>query len=171
MSTDPGNDSATIIGELYLNSDDQFTIERIGANAPEFFDEDASASEGVYGVNLNDFSSLTSQPNANVFENLRYVDVAYSPGLLSTIAQNAIDTLSGQRAGYGASLNRLDYVVSNLLNVIEYTAAARSGIQDANFAVEAARLAKAQVLQQSGTAMLSQANAAPSLVLSLLEVA
>jgi len=171
LSSDTGNNSATITGLVKLSSEDPFTVERIGANAPEFFDEDASASEGVYGVNLNDFSSLTSQPNANVFENLRYVDVTYSPGLLSTIAQNAIDTLSGQRAGYGASLNRLDYVVSNLLNVIEYTAAARSGIQDADFAVEAARLAKAQVLQQSGTAMLSQANAAPSLVLSLLEVA
>ena len=60
-------------------------------------------------------------------------------------------------------------MVSNLLNVIENTEAARSRIQDADFTVEVARLAKAQVLQQSGTAMLSQANAAPMLVLSLLE--
>jgi len=168
LSSDPGNDSATIIGELYLNSEDPFTVERIGANAPEFFDKDAWALEG--SVSLNDVSPLTSYVD-QLWHTLRYVNLTHSPELVSKIAQNAIDTLSGQRAGYGASLNRLDYVVSNLLNVIENTAAARSRIQDADFAVESARLAKAQVLQQSVTAMLSQANAATSLVLSLLEVA
>ena len=68
----------------------------------------------------------------------------------------------------GAFQNRLEYTVSNLMNVAEFTAAARSRIQDADFAVEAARLAKAQVLQQTGTAMLAQANAAPQLALQLL---
>ena len=71
----------------------------------------------------------------------------------------------------GAVQNEVGYMISNLMNVAEHTTAARSRIQDADFAVEAARLAKAQVLQQSGTAMLSQANAAPRLVLSLLEAA
>ena len=71
-------------------------------------------------------------------------------------------------AGYGALQNRLEYTVSNLLNVAEYTTAARSRIEDADFAAESAlRLAKAQVLQQSGTAMLAQANASSQLALSL----
>jgi flagellin len=72
------------------------------------------------------------------------------------------------KADYGASQNRLQYTISNLLNVVEFTTAARSRIQDADFAIEAARLAKAQVLQQSGTAMLAQANAQPQMILSLI---
>jgi len=83
----------------------------------------------------------------------------------------AIDQVAKQKAELGALQNRFEFTVSNLMNVVEFTSAARSRIQDADFAVEAVRLAKAQVLQQSGTAMLSQANAAPRLVLSLLEAA
>ena len=83
----------------------------------------------------------------------------------------AIDQVAKQKAELGALQNRFEFTVSNLMNVVEFTSAARSRIQDADFAIEAARLAKAQVLQESGAAMLSQANAAPMLVLSLLEVA
>ena len=54
------------------------------------------------------------------------------------------------------------------MTVAEYTTAAQSRIRDTDFAVEAARLAKAQVLQQTGTAMLAQANAQPQMVLSLI---
>jgi flagellin len=54
------------------------------------------------------------------------------------------------------------------MNVAENTMVAKSRIQDADFAVEAAKLAKAQVLQQTGTAMLAQANAQPQMILSLI---
>ena len=79
----------------------------------------------------------------------------------------AIEQVAGDRAGLGAVANRLEYTVSNLMNVAEYTTAARSRIEDADFAAESARLAKAQVLQQTGTAMLAQANASQQLALSL----
>jgi len=79
----------------------------------------------------------------------------------------AIEQVAGERAGLGAVANRLEYTVSNLMNVAEYTTAARSRIEDADFAAESARLAKAQVLQQTGTAMLAQANASQQLALSL----
>ena len=81
----------------------------------------------------------------------------------------AIEKVATDRAGYGALQNRLEYTVSNLMNVSEYTQAARSRIEDADFAVESARLAKAQVLQQSGTAMLAQANASNQLALQLVK--
>ena len=55
-----------------------------------------------------------------------------------------------------------------MMNVAEFTTSARSRIEDADFAAESARLAKAQVLQQTGTAMLAQANAAPQLALQLI---
>ncbi len=81
---------------------------------------------------------------------------------------SAIEQVAGDRAGYGALSNRLEYTVSNLMNVAEFTTAARSRIEDADFAAESARLAKAQVLQQTGTAMLAQANASSQLAIQLI---
>jgi flagellin len=95
-----------------------------------------------------------------------YLDIS-GAGALKVIS-DAIDQVSGYKAEWGAAQNRLEYTISNLMNVVEFTTAARSRIEDADFAVEAARLAKAQVLQQTGTAMLAQANASPQLAISLL---
>ena len=80
----------------------------------------------------------------------------------------AIQDISDMRSSLGAIENRLGHTVSNLSNVVENTSAAQSRIQDADFALEAAALARAQILQQAGTAMLAQANAVPQTVLSLL---
>jgi flagellin len=96
-----------------------------------------------------------------------YLDISLSGSL--KVITDAIDQVAGYKAEWGAGQNRLEYTVSNLMNVVEFTSAARSRIQDADFAVEAAKLAKAQVLQQSGAAMLAQANAAPQLALQLLK--
>ena len=72
------------------------------------------------------------------------------------------------RANWGALQNRLDYTVSNLANVNENMNGARSQIQDADYARESAQLARVQVLQQAGMAMLGQANQQSQNVLSLL---
>ncbi|MDA7726663.1 flagellin [Pseudomonadales bacterium] len=103
-------------------------------------------------------------------EKIAMVDLSTPAGAQQALATvtAAIEQLSGQRAGYGALQNRLEYTVSNLMNVSEFTTAARSRIEDADFAAESARLAKAQVLQQTGTAMLAQANSSSQLVLSLI---
>jgi flagellin len=85
-----------------------------------------------------------------------------------TKISTAIEQVANDRAGYGALANRLEYTVSNLMNVAEFTTAARSRIEDADFAAESARLAKAQVLQQTGTAMLAQANASSQLAIQLI---
>ena len=77
--------------------------------------------------------------------------------------------VDAERAKLGAFSNRLEHTVSNLSSMVENTSAARSRIADADFAVESANLAKNQVLQQAGTAMLSQANASTQNVLSLLK--
>ena len=85
-----------------------------------------------------------------------------------TKISTAIEQVAADRAGYGALANRLEYTVSNLMNVAEFTTSARSRIEDADFAAESARLAKAQVLQQTGTAMLAQANASSQLAIQLI---
>ena len=117
-------------------------------------------------------ASITAGDN-NVFlegKKINLVDLSTQAGAqqaLTTITA-AIEQVSGQRAEYGALQNRLEYTVSNLMNVSEFTTAARSRIEDADFAAESARLAKAQVLQQTGTAMLAQANASSQLAISLI---
>jgi flagellin len=95
------------------------------------------------------------------------VETASDAGNTLTAVTAAIEKVAGDRAGLGAVSNRLEYTISNLMNVAEFTTAARSRIEDADFAAESARLAKAQVLQQTGTAMLAQANASQQLALSL----
>jgi len=99
--------------------------------------------------------------------NIKLGSAAEASEALATITA-AIEQVASDRASYGALQNRLEYTVSNLMNVAEFTTSARSRIEDADFAAESARLAKAQVLQQTGTAMLAQANQAPQLVLQLI---
>ncbi|MDB2511082.1 flagellin [Luminiphilus sp.] len=81
----------------------------------------------------------------------------------------ALSTINTQRAELGAVQSRLDSVVSNLMNVAENSAAAKSRIMDADFAQETAQLAKTQILQQAGISVLAQANAQPQNVLALLQ--
>ncbi|MBU6270166.1 MAG: flagellin FliC [Betaproteobacteria bacterium] len=80
----------------------------------------------------------------------------------------ALQQVNVARSTFGAAQNRFDAVISNLNVALENQAAARSRIVDADYAQETARLARAQVLQQAGVAMLSQANQLPQQVLQLL---
>ncbi len=77
--------------------------------------------------------------------------------------------LNSARAEIGATINRLTYAADNLSNVSTNTAGSRSRIQDTDYAVAAAELARTQIIQQAGTAMLAQANQAPQSVLALLK--
>jgi len=91
---------------------------------------------------------------------------------LSSSAIGAIDdalsVVNSARAKLGATQNRLETTVTDLKNNVENLSASRSRIQDADFASETAQLAKSQILQQAGMAMLAQANQLPQQVLSLL---
>jgi flagellin len=80
----------------------------------------------------------------------------------------AIDAVNSQRSVYGASQNRFENVVSNLMTARENQAAARSRIMDADYAMETANLSRANILQQAGNAMVAQANQLPQQVLALL---
>jgi flagellin len=99
------------------------------------------------------------------------IDISTAAGAQKAIGtiDNALETINSTRGDLGAISNRLDFTVNNLSSVAENASAARSRIEDADFAVESANLSRAQVLQQAGTAMLAQANAAPQQVLSLLQ--
>jgi flagellin len=90
--------------------------------------------------------------------------------LKTTIDQidTAISTVSSERAALGASQNRFDAVISNLMVSVENQTASRSRILDTDYATETANLSRSQILQQAGTAMIAQANQMPQQVLSLL---
>jgi flagellin len=82
---------------------------------------------------------------------------------------SALTDVNGLRGDLGAIQNRFESTIVNLQTVSENLAASRGRIQDADFAAETAALTKAQILQQAGVSVLSQANAQPQLALSLLQ--
>ena len=86
-----------------------------------------------------------------------------------TEIDNVITSVNSQRATFGAKINQLTYAVDNLSNVKVNSEAARSRILDTDYARETSELARTQIIQQAGTAMLAQANQLPQTVLSLLQ--
>ena len=97
-------------------------------------------------------------------------NVSTMNGASNTITKvdEALEKISASRANLGAIQNRLDSTISNLENVSQNLSASNSRIQDADFAAETSNMSKAQILQQAGTSMLSQANSSAQSVLSLL---
>ena len=83
-------------------------------------------------------------------------------------ADLAIEAVSTQRATFGAVSNRLEHSVDNLTNVMTQAEASRSRILDTDYAASTSELARTQIIQQAGTAMLAQANQLPATVLALL---
>ncbi|EPC9992673.1 flagellin [Enterobacter ludwigii] len=94
------------------------------------------------------------------------VDVLGSD-VLSKI-DDALKAVDNQRSDLGAIQNRFESTISNLNNTVTNLSAAQSRIQDADYATEVSNMSRAQILQQAGTSVLSQANQVPQTVLSLL---
>jgi len=104
-------------------------------------------------------------------ERISTVDISNFAGAQSALAviDAALTSIDTQRGDLGAVQNRMEFTIANLSTVVENVSAARSRILDADFAAETANLTRSQILQQAGTAMLSQANSLPQNVLSLLQ--
>ena len=81
---------------------------------------------------------------------------------------DALKAVDNQRSDLGAIQNRFESTISNLNNTVTNLSAAQSRIQDADYATEVSNMSRAQILQQAGTSVLSQANQVPQTVLSLL---
>jgi len=143
---------------------DNFTS--IGSQTVKVEAGDVGAGDKTSGVSV-----FLDDNGGGSSESLTAVSAASSAAASSSIEiiDRAISDITGQRGDLGAIQNRLDHTINNLTNISVNTAAAQSRIQDADYAVEAANLAKAQIMQQAGTAMLAQANAMQQTVLSLLQ--
>jgi flagellin len=96
--------------------------------------------------------------------------VSTSAGALSSLSliDNAIKSVNTMRSDMGAYVNRLEFAISNLGNQVYNTQDAESRIRDVDFAKETTEFTRAQILTQSATSMLAQANQVPQGVLSLL---
>ena len=112
--------------------------------------------------------SIAGMDDTDLEVNASAVGSTASAQAAITSIDAAINTVDTERSELGAFQNRLDYTISNLQSISENLSSARSRITDADFAMETANLTKAQILQQSGVAMLSQANMLPQAALSLL---
>ncbi|MCP5415712.1 MAG: hypothetical protein H6965_01330 [Chromatiaceae bacterium] len=131
------------------------------------FSVTSNVAEGSGGLFTGTASELQSSTNQTVAS----IDISTAAG-----ATRAIDILDGAlgrvdaiRADLGAIQNRFDSTIRNLGVSVENFSASRSRIQDADFASETAALTRAQILQQAGVAMVSQANSIPQGVLALLQ--
>jgi len=89
--------------------------------------------------------------------------------MVQRAATGYITALSTQRSLLGAYQNQIDFTVSNVNELSSNLSAARSNVQDTDYASETASLTKGQILQQAATAMLAQANQMPNVILSLLK--
>ena len=113
----------------------------------------------------NDQIKVTS--GATTFTAVTFTDQASALTAMAALDVD-IGAVNTKRSELGAVQSRFESAISNLQISSENTAAARGRIMDTDFAAETANLSRAQVLQQAGMAMLSQANAVPQNVLSLL---
>lgn len=122
-----------------------------------------AVADGYAGTsNLNSYNNSLNATNTIDVSSQSAASAALS-GIDSDISQ-----MSTTRSTFGAVQNRFDAAIAHMQNYSENLAAARGRIMDADFATETALLTRSQILQQAGTAMLSQANTLPVLALSLL---
>lgn len=118
-----------------------------------------SAATSVYGsTDLSDFKTAKAGNNGEAQKTTTITEL-----------DAAIAGVASQRASFGAFVNRLEHTVDNLTNVSQNTVAARSRIEDADYAAETTELARTQIIAQAATAMLSQANQQAQSVLALLK--
>jgi flagellin len=161
-------------GVTLLNTDSGKTVVfQVGANAnqeltvifQDFNTAAASSSGGIFegldqsalgGTAATDLDSATLDTTAGAEAAIARLDFA-------------IEHVNSHRATLGSVISRLEYSADNLSNVSQNTSASRSRVLDADYATETTELARTQIIQQAGTAMLSQANQQAQSVLALLK--
>jgi flagellin len=151
---DGSDDSAIVGGQVSFESSRNFSV----SSAVDAADENVlTAATGAVSI-AGELSAISD------------VNISSQSGSNDAISviDKALSYISEQRADLGAVQNRFESTIANLASISENVSAARSRIQDADFAQETANLTRNQILQQAGTTILAQANQLPQSVLSLL---
>jgi len=137
-------------GQIHLSNSDGSLIKLSGDNLSELGAKAQSSTSDVQSASL----SVSTIADAN--------------SALSSI-DSAIAKVSAFRSSFGAVENRIDASINNLTTLKLNTEAAKSRIEDADFAAETSKLTKSQILAQAATSMLAQANASKQNLLALLQ--
>ena len=150
--------------ELLSNTAGRFGT--TGATSNNVYWIDAGSTVGTDSLTISIDTLTTLALNAN----LAVASIATQTGAADAISSidAAINSVNSTRATIGAFVNRLEHAINNLLVSETNQSAAESLIRDVDFANESANFSKNQILMQSGTAMLAQANSSSQNVLSLL---
>lgn len=141
------HDTAIVTGQITMNSSKQFTVS-------------GDITKGLF----------TTNPGSATLNKLSDMTVATRVGATDTliVIDKALDRINLERAKLGAIMSRMEKAIDNLSNVAMNTTASKGRIVDADFALESANLTRAQILQQSSTAMIAQASKSMQTVLELL---
>jgi flagellin len=194
LALQSANGTTTSSDRDYLNSEYQnliTEIDRIAQNTQwnggAILNHTTTASSTFkYQVGANggqtiavDFGDFNNTGASGVMQNVNSAHGSIAAGTTAsamttgsaavTAIDSAISSVNSQRATFGAAINQLTYAVDNLASVKVNAEASRSRILDTDYATETSELARTQIIQQAGTAMLAQANQLPQTVLSLLQ--
>lgn len=164
-------DTTEFNGIKLLNSDAATLTLQVGFKNEASSQVDAGIlSGGIAGTNGIAGGNALSAVIGGSLSATKTIDISTQSAAQASIAstRSAIDAVSELRATFGAVQNRFEAVISGNQIYAENLSAARSRIQDADFASETSNLAKQQILQQAGVAALGQANASAQVVLGLL---
>ena len=166
------NDANIGIGAFVNDSGDIDLVTALGSGSSAGEIESFSFGSGASIDAAETAATTTAVSLADVTDDNLVADVDITDTIGSQkaviIIDQAIQKIDAQRADLGAVQNRFENTIGNLQNIGENVSAARSRIQDTDFAAETANLTKNQILQQAGTSILAQANQLPQAVLSLL---
>jgi flagellin len=123
----------------------------------------SDSSDGV-AVTFSDFSTLSVLSTASP---ISLTSLTNARSAISAV-ETDLETINTRRSSWGAAMGRLTHAADNSSNVSMNLSASKSQLMDADYAKATADLARAQIIQEAGTAMLSQANQQGVLVLHLL---
>ena len=147
--------AANVGATVSFSGPSNFTITSSATNCG-LFDTNAANSSTLNAVGSIDLTKMSGNTPTGANDAIAVID-------------SALANIDNARANMGAVQNRFTATISSLQTSVENLSAARSRIQDTDFASETANMTRNQILQQAGTAMLAQANQMPQSVLSLLK--
>ncbi|MET3105559.1 flagellin [Oxalobacteraceae bacterium GrIS 2.11] len=148
-------DAATVGATVKFNGPSSFTVSTSVATSGLFDTANTSVGSTLSAVSAIDVTTLTNGIPSGANAGIQSID-------------SALNYINSLRGSLGALQNRFTSTINSLQTTSENVSAARSRVQDADFATETANLSRGQILSQAGTAMLAQANQLPNGVLTLL---
>jgi flagellin len=161
-----GSGSSSYSFQVGSKDNETIAISLSSSNSYNLFNASGATSQ-TSGQTINGNARTTAAEGFDVLSGTVGASGGTDGGPLADI-DAAIKAVDNQRSLLGASQNRFESTITNLNNTVNNLSAARSRIQDSDYATEVSNMSRAQILQQAGSSVLAQANQVPQTMLSLL---